>query len=238
MSTSSENQEIIWSTGDPVWPLLQDNQGRFFKNMEPRTPRVLPSSSSLQIEPGHLHFAVLAPVRKASGNHRCIHPSMCCSFQDPSSAYHAAPFHYKILQPQGMLRWGIWYFCDHWKVQGSRLCGGPPGRTPRTPGSRPPRPLVPLSPWEGGAPQEAALELLSQEHPVSCDPRTWLLPAPPSLVLRQICTKLNHGKDPSLFATLQKLNSHEWNVFLRLLHWSGHQTQVQHASLPSTEDLD
>lgn len=68
MSTSSENQEIIWSTGDPVWPLLQDNQGRFFKNIEPRTPRVLPSSSSLQIEPGHLHFAVLAPVRKADSS--------------------------------------------------------------------------------------------------------------------------------------------------------------------------
>lgn len=78
-------------------------------------------------------------------------------------------------------------FGTYVKLKGSReqaLCRAS-RKNSQTTGNRPPRVLVSLSHGEGGKPQEAALELLSQEHPATCDPRTWELPLPPSLVLRQ-----------------------------------------------------
>lgn len=73
-------------------------------------------------------------------------------------------------------------------------------------GTGPPRVLESLSHWEGGALWEAILELLSQEHPVNCDGRTWELPLPPLLVQCHISTKSNQGTSHSCFVILQRSN--------------------------------
>lgn len=103
----------------------------------------------------------------------------------------------------------------------------------------PARILAPMS-HGGGVPlQEAVPGLLSQEHPVSWDHRTWEMPLLPLLVRCHIATKSKHGKNHSLFATLWRRNFHELNVLLKLPHWTVFtRAKSSMPASPGAEDLN